>query len=436
MSVFSSRLMAVALILGITGMFGGGADLCRGGNWPGWRGPTGMGYTDEKDLPLKWDGKTGENVLWKTPLGGIGNSSPIVWGDRVFVTVSRRQTNKEQEAKQIPEHWVVCFQTSDGKELWRTSVEPGHYPRGYGIYAVPTPVADGHRIYSWFSSGVFAALDFEGKLLWRSEVPGELPKNIDGLVNSPLLVDGAVIRIVNVRQNDSKGVVQALDAATGAVKWEKPLIKSGSANASPLLLQIAGQDELIVPSGNMIEALHPNDGSPIWSFKRRMGDLSPVYASGILFTDAPGGPAIGIDPTGQGDITKTAGRWKVDKTPASYAYASPVISGDYVYRAARPNLLTCWRLSTGEVVFSEEIKDLTSLASPIVTGDGLVYFLCSGKSCIIKPGPKLEVIAENELGGFHGNNGGSPAVADGRLYVRDAEPAGPGGAFLYCIGKK
>src|ERR1700675_4854517 len=76
------------------------------GNWPGWRGPTGMGYTDEKDLPLHWDGKTKENLLWKVPLGGIGNSSPIVWDDRVFVTVSRKQTNAEQDAKVIPEHWV------------------------------------------------------------------------------------------------------------------------------------------------------------------------------------------------------------------------------------------------------------------------------------------------------------------------------------------
>ncbi|HET6248488.1 MAG TPA: PQQ-binding-like beta-propeller repeat protein [Tepidisphaeraceae bacterium] len=409
---------------------------CLAGNWPGWRGPGGMGQTDEKTLPLKWDGKTGENVLWKVPLGGIGNSSPIVWGDKVFVTISRKQTNKEQDAKIVPEHWVACFSTADGKELWRTAVDSGHYPRGYGIYAVPTPVTDGKYIYSWFSSGVFAALDFDGKMIWRSEVPGELPKNIDGLVNSPLLYKDTVIRIVNVEQRDAKGVVQALDKKTGDVKWEKPLIKSGSANASPLLLNIDGKDELLVPSGNMLDALNPADGSSIWSFKRRMGDLSPVYASGILFTDAPGGPAIGIDPLGQGDITKTNAKWKTDKTPASYAYASPVISGDCVYRAARPGLLTCWKLSTGEEVFSEQLKDITSLASPVATADGLIYFATSGKTYIIKAGPKLQIVAENELGGFHGNNGGSPAISNGRIYLRDAEPAGPAGALLYCIGSK
>ena len=101
----SGILAALATIV----LLGGSAG--RADNWPCWRGPTGMGYTDEKDLPLRWDGKTKENLLWKVPLGGIGNSSPIVWGDRVFVTVSRKQTNQEQDAKMIPEHWVACFQT-------------------------------------------------------------------------------------------------------------------------------------------------------------------------------------------------------------------------------------------------------------------------------------------------------------------------------------
>src|SRR4051794_22054537 len=97
---------AVVLLAGAALLAATGAS--RADNWPGWRGPTGMGFCDEKDLPLRWDGKTGDNLLWKVPLGGIGNSSPVVWGDRVFVTVSRRQTNKEQDEKIIPDHWVSC----------------------------------------------------------------------------------------------------------------------------------------------------------------------------------------------------------------------------------------------------------------------------------------------------------------------------------------
>src|ERR1700683_3682957 len=95
----------------ITALFLAVGDVSQAGNWPGWRGPGARGYTDEKALPLHWDGKTKENLLWKVPLGGIGNSSPVVWGDRVFVTVSRKQTNKEQDDKIIPDHWVCCLQT-------------------------------------------------------------------------------------------------------------------------------------------------------------------------------------------------------------------------------------------------------------------------------------------------------------------------------------
>ena len=315
----------------------------------------------------------------------------------------------------------MCFQAADGKELWKTPVPAGHFPRGYGIYAVPTPVTDGKHVFCWFSSGVMACLDFDGKIVWRTELPDELPKHFDGMINSPLLFEDTVIRIVNADQAGGNGVVQALEKTTGKVKWEKKLAKSGSANASPLLLPIGGKRQLIVAAGNnLLEALDPANGSSIWSFKRRMGDLSPVYASGLLFTDCPGGPGLAIDPTGQGDISKTHEKWKIDKTPASYAYASPGICDDFIYRVHKPGVLHCWKLSTGELLYTERLEGLTNLASPVTTPDGRVWFLTSSTSYVIKAGPKLEVLAKNELGGYSGNNGPSPAIANGRIYVRDA----------------
>jgi len=152
-------------------------------------------------------------------------------------------------------------------------VRPGRYPRGYGIYAVPTPVTDGRQVYCWFSSGVLVALDFKGKVLWRSEITDEPPRNIDGLINSPVLFEDTVIRIVNVDQRGGYGVVQALDKKTGKVKWERKLPRAASANASPVLLPIKGKSPLIVPSGNLLEGLDPASGDTIWSFKRRLGDL-------------------------------------------------------------------------------------------------------------------------------------------------------------------
>lgn len=433
--ISSLRSFAAAATAGVALAFSA-AGVVLAGNWPCWRGPTGMGYTEEKDLPLEWDAKAQKNLLWKVPIGGIGNSSPIVWGDKVFITASRKQTNKEQDDKIIPEHWVDCCQVADGKRLWRTDVPAGHYPRGYGIYAVPTPVTDGKQLFCWFSSGVMVALDFEGKILWRDEIAGEVPKHYDGLINSPVLYQDTVIRVVNVDQNGGNGLIQALDKQTGKPRWERKLAKSGSANASPVLLPVDGKFQLLIASGNLLEAFDPADGTPIWSVKRHMGDLSPVFGNGLLFTDCPGGPGLAIDPTGKGDVTKTHVKWKIDKTPASYAYASPCVSGDYIYRVQKPGILFCWKLSTGELLYEERLEGLTNLASPVATVDGRVYFITSGISYVIKAGPKLDVLAKNNLGGFTGNNGPSPAIANGRIYVRDAEPAGPLGAFLYCVGEK
>ncbi len=176
------------------------------GDWPGWRGPTGLGYTDEKDLPLAWNGKTGEHVVWKTLLhGGAKNnpeysspgwSSPIVWGDRVFITTATWPsglTEKERRGS-IAEHHVLCFQASDGKQLWDTVVPAGNIlvTNFYHGYSVPTPATDGTLVFALFSSGVLAALDYDGKIVWREELP-HLRETDDGICSSPILYEDTLI---------------------------------------------------------------------------------------------------------------------------------------------------------------------------------------------------------------------------------------------------
>ncbi len=172
------------------------------GDWPGWRGQTGQGYTEEKDLPLTWDGKTGRNVLWKALLHGgrkenpefssPGWSSPIVWRDRVFLTTSVWPTGmpeKERRASLAAQH-VLCFQVSDGKQLWDTLVPSGKcvVDNFYHGYTVPTPVTDGKHVFALFGSGVVAALDFEGQIVWREELP-HLKEKDGGLCSSPILYE-------------------------------------------------------------------------------------------------------------------------------------------------------------------------------------------------------------------------------------------------------
>lgn len=419
------RLLPCVCTLGlVSAALLAGPALSRAENWPGWRGPTGVGFSEEKDLPLTWDAKSKQNLLWKAPLNGVGNSSPIVWGDRVFVTTSKKQTNQEEAAKLIPEHHVLCFQASDGKELWRTSVPPGQEPMGYAIYAVPTPITDGKLIYCWFGSAVCAALDFDGKLVWRQERPGPFKLN-PGICCSPVLYQDTVILLLD--QAGGGAYLQGLDKKTGEVKWEKKRPKASYCNATPILLPVNGQQQLIICGSNLVEGLDPANGETIWSCAGGAWGSSPAFGAGLLYIDrGTTGPGLALDVTGRGDVSKTHVKWLVDKVAAEYS--SPIICGDYVYRTQKPGIVRCWRLSTGEALFTERLEGLPILASPVATADGKVWFLTPGKSYVLKAGPTLEVLAKNDLDSS-GTTGASPALANGRIFLRDA-------GFLYCLGKQ
>ena len=393
-------------------------------DWPGWRGPTGVGYADEKDLPLKWDGKTGEGVLWKASLAGTtGHSSPIVWGDRVFITTAVKQTREQEEAKQVPEHHLTCYHVSDGKLLWRTTIAPGKEPAGYAIYAVPTPVTDGKAVYAWFGSAVIVAVDFDGKLLWRQERPGPFKLN-PGICSSPAVYQDTVILISD--QGRGNGFLQGLDKATGEVKWEQKRTKAGCCNATPLLLDVNGRPQLIVAGSDLLQGLDPANGQPIWWCKSLAFGASPAYGSGILYVDKGlDESAVAVDPTGQGDVNQTHVKWQIAKSPGDYS--SPVIAGEHIYKVRKEGLIACLKLSTSEEVFAAELEGVSKLASPIATADGRIYFVSTGKSYVIKAGPVPETLGRGDLGGW--GNGSSAAVSRGRIFVRDFD-------FLWCLGKK
>ena len=394
------------------------------GNWPGFRGPTGMGTTDEKDLPLKWDGKSGEGILWKAPLKGTtGHSSPVVWDDRVFITTAARQNREQEEKKEVPEHHLACYQAADGKLLWRTPIPQGKEPMGYAIYAVPTPVTDGKAVYCWFGSAAVAAVDFEGKLLWRHGRPGPFVLN-PGICQSPVLYGDTVI--LSVDQARGQGYIQALDKKTGEVKWEQKRPKTGSCNTTPVLLDLKGKLQMIAACENHVEGADPATGEVLWWCKARAFGESPVAAAGMVIVDKGGNEwAMAVDPTGQGDVEKTHVKWRAEKSPGDYS--SPVVCGEFIYKAAMEGEVLCRKLDTGEEVFRDKLDKVSKLASPIATADGRVYFASTGTSYVLKAGPKLEIIGGGSLGGW--GNGSSPAVSNGRIFVRDNE-------FLWCIGAK
>jgi outer membrane protein assembly factor BamB len=421
----------VFLSVGVGLLLAGGGSWA--GDWPGWRGPTGMGHSDEKDLPLEWDAKTGKNVLWKALLHGgakrneemcsPGWSCPIVWGDRVFITTAvwPEGLSREDRKTEIAAHHVLCYRASNGKQLWDIVVPPGKcvVNNMYHGYAISTPVTDGKLVYALFASGVIAALNFDGKIVWREELPSK--RDIDGgICASPILYKDTVIL-----SGIANPALRALDKKTGKPRWEQKA-RSSNRMATPVVLCLDGKDQLIHFAGG-VQGLDPNTGELLWSCRVSSSQASPVYGAGIIYVDAGRGGqhGYGIVPTGKGDVTKTNVKWQAKINTAGGS--SAIAAGDYVYRYAEPGMIRCYKAATGDLVFQERVSGLSAGASPVATADGRIYFASSGRTVVIKAGPKLEVLATNNLG--EGNAFCAVAISNGRIFIK-------GKSYLWCIGRK
>jgi outer membrane protein assembly factor BamB len=412
-------------------------STARGEDWPGWRGPTGMGQSAEKGLPVLWGGKDDRNVLWKSPLFAgpdtvrfdQNQSSSIVKGDRVFVTLSYWPAGGMPE-KEPPEHHIVCFRATDGKRIWDTRVPAGKWQLTdlRGGYSAPTPAADSERVYVLFGSSVAAALDFEGKLLWRKEIA---PFAFDVAMGvSPILYKNTML--VAWDQTNKTSRLIAFDKKTGEVQWEKKRPTADWAHSTPTLADIKGRTQLLVAGATALEGLDPDTGDTLWSCASgekpaRIGDtVSPILAGGLVYTDSGrGGPGIAVDPTGMGDVTKTHLKWTVPKINDG-SIGTPVAVGDYLYRLHSSDVLHCRRLTDGKEMYAERLPGVSAVPSAVATADGRLYFASGGKSYVVQAGPKLDVLGVSDLGD---PSHASPAVADGRLFLR-------GGRNLYCIGNK
>jgi outer membrane protein assembly factor BamB len=406
------------------------APLVLAGDWPCWRGPTGMGQVEDKNPPLTWGGKDNANLLWKVPLPGQeekgaqdqNQSSPIVTRDRVIVTTSY-WTSGKADPKQFPEHHVACYQAADGKRLWNIVVPPGPwlFQDLRGGYTASTPAADGERIYVVFGSSVMVALNYDGKTLWRKEIT---PYKFDvAYAASPVLFEETII--LQCDQVDKGSRLAAYDRKTGDLKWEEKRPNVSFGHSTPVLAKVGGKTQLLVSASNSLQGVDPSNGRVLWTCAAKGDTVTPVMGGGLVYCDSGrGGPGLAVDPLGMGDVTKTHLKWTIPNVKEGYS--SPVIVGEYIYRLQRPEVLGCFRLATGEVLFNERMPGVSDSSSPIATQDGRIYLASAGKCYVVKAGPKPEILATNDLGD---SGPASPAVADGKLFLK-------GRKWLFCVGTK
>ena len=402
--------------------------------WPQFRGPTGLGYTTERELPVTWS-KDGENVRWRSPLVGQGHASPIVVGGRVFVCTAHWPEDVKERAKVMPEHHVLCYDVADGRLVWDVQVPPGQWLRSDfrsgpgGGYACPTPTSDGKLVYCVFGSSVMAALDFAGKIAWRKELE---PHTFDVTIgSSPVLWNDTLLMLCAMAEKkDSR--MAAFDKATGELRWEQKFPEMGFGHSTPVVIRHGGRPQLLVAaSGGSktatgLMALDPADGKKLWWCFGSGESASPAFCDGLVYFDSGrGGLGIAVEAGGEGDVTESRTRWKIDEVPEGIG--SPIIVDGRVYRLHSPNILKCWDTKTGKPVFASRLDGITTTwASPIADPAGRIYYASAGKSFVIQAGPKFDLLSTNDLGDA---NHASPAVAGGRLFFVGAKQ-------VWCVGGK
>lgn len=415
-------------------------------NWPQWRGPDGSGISTEKNLPAAWTPKT--NIKWKAAIPGRGHSSPIVWGNRVFVTTAvegdvvpgakaAKHMLGDKEfvhpdsvgADRKHQFKVIALNRETGKVVWDvTAWEGTPYDNRHrkSSYAASTPATDGKMVYAFFGTEGLYAYDFNGKLAWKANL-GNMANLGMGTGTSPILFDNLVI--VQCDEDNGEGsFIVALDKKTGKEAWRTPR-KIQISWSTPLLVKTATRSELITSGTEHVISYDPATGKELWRHKGLESNAipSPVANNDTVYLVAgyPAKIAMAIKLGGNGDLTGTPNvPWKYAKGTAYVP--SPILYGDYLYLTTDRGILTCIDAKTGEVKYEGGRIPIpaTFTASPVAFEGKILMTSEDGDTFIVKAGPKHEVLATNSVGE---PVYASPAIADGRIFIR-------GEKNLYCIG--
>jgi outer membrane protein assembly factor BamB len=421
-----------ALVFGLLWLAGPPDSVSPEDVWPQWRGPTHDSVSPGANLPLHWS-KT-ENVVWKTPLPGQGNSTPAIWKDAIFLSAQDGERLLLLRLDRVTGNIVWQRQVAKGTPIRKGPPGPGRFHDENNM-ASPSPVTDGKHVWIHFGNGDLACFDFSGERVWLINLADRYGKYTIwwGHANTPCLAGDLLITAC---MQDPKGggqsYVVAHDKLTGKEKW---LVKrdtgataeSADAYTTPILYRHDGRTDLIIFGGNVLDAYDPATGKPLWQCRAFDGNRvipSPTVAGDTIYAiEGMKGKLVAVRTGGEGDVTASHVRWKYGGTTPDAA--SPVAANGLVFLANNAGVAICLDAESGKEVWKQRLGD-TFRATPLVAGNKVYFFSKEGKATVVPAERTFKVLAESNLGE---TIMASPAVAGGDLFIRTRE-------HLYRIGTK
>jgi outer membrane protein assembly factor BamB len=417
-------------------VFTGTTEL-QAGDWPQFRGPSGDGIAAATNLPITWSPT--QNVMWKAPVPGRGRSSPVLLGDRIWLTTALETgirtfpegPDRMQQAERVV-IGVVCLERAAGKQLYHAELFPVENPTPVNLlnsYATPTPVVEPGRVYCDFGTFGTACLDSTtGQVVWKRQLPLD---HHHGPGSSPVLYKDLLIL---VRDGRDQQYVTALNKQTGETVWKTdrppmstPVREFRKSFSTPLIFAADGRVQMVVPGAQWLVAYEPETGKEIWRVDDLKGETvapRPVYGRGMVYVSTgilgsrPQLWALRVD--GRGDVTGTHVAWKL---PTSIGFMpSPLLVGRELYLLHDDGFVACLDAVSGAVLGKCRTGG-TYAASPVYAEGRIYCFSREGKTVVLQANKDLALLAENQL---EGPVFASPAVVDSAIYVRTD-------SHLYCL---
>ena len=426
LSIGAGRTRRGLLVVALCGALAVPA-LAAGQHWPHWRGPTRDGVSTETNLPTEWGPET--NIAWKAEMPAWTGSTPIIWGERIFLNVA--------DGEDL-ELW--CLDRATGRTVWTRHLSGGNHREQKQNMSSPSPVTNGEHVYAMTGTGVLAAFDVEGRALWRRDIQSDYGRfGLNwGYASSPLLVDDALfVQVLHGMRTDDPSYLLRIDRQSGETVWRvertsEARRESPDSYTTPALLEYGSTREIVITGADVVTGHDPETGRELW----RAGGLnprnngsyrivaSPIVHGEMIYAPTRVRPLLALRAGGRGDVTTSHLVWQTDNGPD---VPTPVTDGTYFHVVNDRGIVWVLDARTGEEIYGRQrLRPGTYSASPVLA-DGKVYITSErGLTSVFNAGPEFELLAENDLDDYVLS---SIAISEGQIFLRTT-------SYLYAIGTR